>query len=418
MHAIIAYALLVCGLFFFLFGCVTQEQGLGYYENITTQQNITGTAGNLQFSVPAQLPDAYVGKQYSYSFKAAGGKPPYEFDYEIHRIVYDGSVDSSGSSFGDLSTGEGRDEISSEGELTFIPQSRQEGQYLLMICVTDSSWNKICRNATIYVLSDVVKVKGNGSVSAEIIWDPRGYVQAGEKDYISRPNTITPVPISEISNVSLSSSKSAQGKYGGASVSMNMAADQTTVSISANGYAGCGKDPSPTWQLTYMDDFIVGEEKTYIGLNITNNGTMEKIVDITVSGSSSVSADSMNYYTGGVNINIRAPGDLFKGSSYVSSMQGTPRLYSIASKNDTEILIKPPSVQPPGTEIKESKTFRVTVTPGNHVVWWMGTISPYLWSTLGIKGCPSSAQITGKATITVADADLSDGKKPIGKIGD
>ena len=61
------HVLVICMLSVLLFGCVKEEvEELKYYEeNITVQPNVTGA---LEFSVPSELPIAYVGKPYFYSF--------------------------------------------------------------------------------------------------------------------------------------------------------------------------------------------------------------------------------------------------------------------------------------------------------------------------------------------------------------
>jgi hypothetical protein len=111
MRALV-HNLIICitllSLLFFLSGCTKQE---GYYKEVINQtipQNITKT---FEFSVPSELPVAYVGKSYFYSFcspqpekvevydgeygyfcgmnitttNPKGGKPPYSFVFQYIR---------------------------------------------------------------------------------------------------------------------------------------------------------------------------------------------------------------------------------------------------------------------------------------------------------------------------------------------
>ena len=69
----------------------------------------------------------------------------------------------------------------------------------------------------------------------------------------------------------------------------------------------------------------------------------------------------------------------------------------------------------PGNEITDSKVVRVVVEPGNHVLT-IGGIEPYFYGGMAEGECPTHLGISSGVTVTVAEADLSDGKLPTEQI--
>jgi hypothetical protein len=384
-----------------LFGCVSNDGGaynITNYTNGNPDKNLgddTGVQpGALEISVPSEL-TASVGTLSTYSFSATGGRPPYTFTLsKISKVAYDGSK---------VGTGLSQLQVSENGQLALTPERGEEGEYVMQICASDNGdyhyYNPLCKNATLYIMSDIVKVKGAGKVSSSIVWDPRARVAvrgtAGDDIKANtRPEVVTLVPVSEIPSVSLTASEPAKSSSGGASVEIELMANSTDVSLSASGDSACGKNSGYQGsEIFNMDDFQAVPRETYVGLNITNDGTSEKVVDITISGLSAVDADSV-YYSGANTAVYMSIGDC---------------------TNETCVDINPyPDLSPGGVAIG-SEVVRTVVAPGSHVLW-LGSITPDLSSTLGIKGCPSHAGISGRITITTAAADLGNGKMPIRRI--
>jgi hypothetical protein len=403
----------------FLFGCTNQGNNNGVNntvqlgENNTVQPGKNNTAvqsGALDLSVPSELPTAYVGKPVTYSFSATGGKTPYEFTSTLHRIVY------GGITRGEYLSGYAID--SKAGLLNLTAEKDDEGKYIVEICVSDNTldyyYTPLCKNTTLYIMSDDVKVKGEGKVTSSVVWDPRASVTVRGRggdftDRITRPSNTMLVPLSEIPGVNLNVSTPPKdndpgspyslGSSGGASVRFEMVANSTGISQSVVGDAPCGtprKDGS--YEVLNVDSFqVLGE--TVIGLNITNEGTTEKVVDIIMTGRSAVSSDSTYYGFGGTDVAV-----------YIGS-------YTDNDSIDIQTIVSSRSnVLKPGDEITDSKSVRVVVAPGSHIVH-AGTIEPeFDGGGLGMGGCPTHLGISGGATITTVDANLGDGKLPTRRI--
>jgi len=416
--AIFVLSALMIGIF--LFGCVTnqvnhnEENNITVQSNITTQQNVT-EPGALDFSVPSELPTAYVGKPFSYSFvNPTGGKPPYTFvPIKPHKVVYVGT--ESGTYLSGLYL-DGK-----TGLLNFTAQYGDEGEYKLEICVSDNTldyyYTPLCKNASFYIMSGAVTVKGVGKVTSSLMWDPRASTtvrgRAGDfTNSIKRPANTILVPLSEIPSVNLNVSTPPKdsnpgspyslGSSGGASVKFEMVANSTAISQSVIGDAPCGtprKDGS--YEVLNVDSFqVLGS--TTIGLNITNDGTTDKVVDIFMTARSAVSSGSEHYGSGGTYVEVYI-------GNYISD-------------DDTKITIDPNPYNPdvehlaPGKEITGSKSVRVVVAPGSHIVY-TGTIQPdFDGGGLGMGGCPTHLGISSGVTITIVDANLGDGKLPTERI--
>jgi hypothetical protein len=405
-NAIFVLSALMIGIL--LFGCATQqvshngEENVNVQSNITTQQNTTVKPGGLEFSVPSELPVAYVGKPFVYSFNPTGGRTPYEITYKLRETAYDGSVGSALlSDFSRFPQPYG----ASKEQLNFTPQTGDEGQYLLEFCVKEGGdyRNKpVCKNTTLYIMSDDVKVKGSGKVTSSVVWDPRASVTVhGRGGDVEKtlPSHTAWVPVSQISSAGLSASTPAKlgqtlGWSGGAVVDFNMVANPTGVSQSATGGAACGTpNQDGSVNALNVDSFEVGWT-TAIGLNITNDGTTEQVVDILVTGRSGVASDSKYYHAAGTTVTAQLGDTLFNLNQFSFG----------------ENALKP------GEEVTDSKVVRVVVTPGSHVMQ-VGSITPELdGGSLGTTRCPVQVGISSGMTITVTGADLSDGKKPAWRI--
>lgn len=433
MHGIRSFFALAFFLSVFMFGCVAKE-GIPA-ENITTGlPPVTGA--KLEFSAPVELPTAFVGKPFIFSFcdpqpagetkygetllcgegattkNPTGGTPPYKFSANLYRHdVYAGVEHVHTSNWPNLQLGP-------TGLLNFTPQPGDEGEYELEVCALD--WyqeDTACRNMTLHIMSDIVTVKGAGEAASSLLWRPdmaaivRGSEGTGNITIIDIPELI---PTSNLSSVNLRASIPEKYPRGGASTEINMTANPTTVSVSASGYAACsGKYMKYSefvgeFVLTEadMDGFEVPSDSTIsIGLNITNNGTDEKVVDIIMVGRSGVSADSANY------IDAR--------TAIEASLDYAQLIGRKTDVNATrlDILTKVRGLSP-GETIVNRTVVRTIVEPGSHIIE-VGRIETYLLSkqygVFGI-GCPSNATTSGELTITAVPADLSDGKPPIRRI--
>jgi hypothetical protein len=179
-------------------------------------------------------------------------------------------------------------------------------------------------------------------------------------------------------------------------VEFEMVANSTSVSQSVIGDAPCGtphKDGS--YEVLNVDSFRALRE-TRIGLNVTNDGTTEKVVDIAMTGWSAVSSDSKYYGLGGT--------DVTAGASFNEPIN----IQTIVQSSSNRLK--------PGDEITDSKVVRVVVAPGSHIVR-VGTIKPnFDGGGFGMGGCPTHLGISGGMTITTVNADLSDGKTPTERI--
>jgi hypothetical protein len=190
-HTIICIALL--SLLLFLNGCTKQES----YENQTLQK-IT----EFEFSVPSELPTAYVGKPYFYSFCDPQPKKVEVYDGE-YMYVCGGNVTTTNPKGGEPSPlfgyGFTFQYISCSkffnaskttrfcpalpslegGVLNFTPERGDEGEYVLEVCAYDKSYkNEICKNTTIHIMSDVVNVKGEGDLSCSLMSELHSFLSA------------------------------------------------------------------------------------------------------------------------------------------------------------------------------------------------------------------------------------------------
>ncbi len=395
----------------FISGCATQNAGGANAPAASQPAQGTGKAQGISFSLPAELPIAYVGTPFTYSINPTSGQPPYTFSFYYHGIAYDGSacgVPYSGASCG------GNLGIlfqASTTQLAFTPEAGNEGEYMLDVCVSDRSpehrYNPVCKNVKLYIMSDTITVKGSGKVTSVLMWDPRASVFVRGKgdtaeDKMERRGKL--VPLSVISSVSFNAnlppkdnspgSQYSVGSSGGGSVRFEMTADPTSISQSVTGDAPCGTPLSDgTCNSLNLDSFQAVGDTTF-GLNIINDGTADKVVDFVMTVRTAVSSDSKNY------------GDGDDAGTQISIGIGKTGLTLNAKDEHSANAVAP------GSEIADRKVARVVVEPGSHVLQ-IGGIAPWFGGGgLGTKDCPVHIGISSGVSVTVADADLSDGNLP------
>ncbi|MFH1064447.1 MAG: hypothetical protein V1729_05175 [Candidatus Woesearchaeota archaeon] len=274
---------------------------------------------------------------------------------------------------------------------------------MLNVCVNDN----VCKNVTFFIMSDTVKTKGSGKVTSSLMWDPHAYVYVRGKgdtaeDGIEGRGSL--ISLSEISTVSLNANLPPKdsnpgdpysiGLSGGGSIRLEMTATSMNILQSVTGDLPCGtprKDGAVSG--ANLDSFqAVGQ--TNFGLNIINDGTADKVVDISMTGRSGVSADSKYYESAGTRMHV----DL--GSTGFTLKTKDEKFHDLVTA---------------GNEITDSKVVRVVVTPGSHVLT-IGNLEPEFEGGFVVSGCPIHLGIRSEVTVTVADADLGDGKLPTNEI--
>ena len=421
-NAILLLSALIVGIL--LFGCVSNkvsyngENNVNVQPNVTTQQdltvhpNVTAQPGALEFSVPSELPIAYVGKPYFYSFcdpetavitasfssscgkdvaakNPTGGKPPYSFDSKIvtgQSYIYD--------------------VLPSAWVLNFTPVVGDEGQYVLKICATGlkdgNNINVVCKNTTLYVMSDVVTVKGEGELThylrMKLNFDAKASDFAGHEDVkiinTSYAPTATFSPLKVTAEVPAATQcANAAWCGGGSHVEYDVAASATGVSTTAVGSAACGKAlvgyPEDHEVDYYHVGWVIGygEPNVYIMLNITNTGTKEKAIDVYLNVSSELDAGSQKYFK--------------PATAYAQACIGDRCVRAQAAK--------------PGDAMVNSTVLRVLVRPGTHLLYYVGSMKDSADNT-NMLACPSFVKASSSVSVVIVPADMSDGKKAIGSI--
>jgi hypothetical protein len=389
----LSFLILLVGILF-ISGCATQNAGGANAPAASQPAQGTGKAQGISFSPPAELPIAYVGTPFTYSFSATGGTAPYRFTTKLDRVKYSGSVRVFIEGLS----------VDSAGQLTLTAKAGNEGEYVLNVCVNDN----VCKDVTFFIMSDTVKTKGSGKVTSSLMWDPHAsvYVRGkGDtaKDIIEGRESL--ISLSEISTVNLNAnlppkdsnpgSPYSMGSSGGGTIRLEMTATSMNILQSVTGDLPCGTPKKDgTVNGLNMDSFqAVGQ--TNLGLNIVNDGTADKVVDISMTGRSGISADSKNYDSAGTNVHV------FLGSTSFTFMAQSMGKDVVAA----------------GNEITDSKVVRVVVKPGSHVLN-IGYVQPEFEGGLRLTGagCPVHLGIRSEVTVTVADAILSDGKLPTDEI--
>jgi hypothetical protein len=396
----------------FLFGCT--QQG-GHQENITNQtiQNVTeNKTGDFEFTVPSELPIAYVGTPYFYSFcnpeptgtpsefvgyacgkegnsvNPKGGTPPYYISTKVTGGYNAYNVHTSGGAF-----------------LNFTPALGDEGEYNVEVCAKDSGYNEnhheICRNATLYIMSDTVTVKGDGELNYSLMFALESNIRAADftgKEAVKDISTGYVPTTSYIYNkvtaeVPAATRPCAPGAHcgGGAYASEEIKTDSHGVELIAEGNAPCGAELTDfpgEYQVDYYHVGYIGyKDNAHIALAATNTGTKEKAVDILLETSSELSSESKNYFDSSVNAQLCIGYD--EKCVFSSSRKA-------------------------GSQVVNSTTVRAIIRPGRHFIE-IGTMNNRFANTNTVK-CPSVVKARSKVTVIINGADMSDGKKSVGSL--
>ena len=427
-NAILLLSVLLIGVF--LFGCTNQGNNNGgdntnVQPNITVQpeKNVTVKPGSLEFSVPSELPVAYVGKPYFYSFcnpsviadpdsdtyncgvnvtavNPRGGTPPYQIvaeelpgEWSVTGILY-----------------------VEYGILNFTPKTGDEGQYVLEVCANDetmeSRYAPVCKNTTIYIMSDTVTVKGEGELTHYLLLQVASDVKAA--DFVvpdqhedAKEMTTQYVPAANFSPLKVTAEVPASSQCGttaglawcgaGSHTEVDVTASTTGASMTVEGSAPCGKSYGSAYDVDYyhagfytVGDYIISNSNNNIdlALNITNTGTEEKAIDVYLKVSSELDPESQHYFKPAA-----ARAEAFVGS--------WDYRVSVPNANPGEVLVN-------------STMFRVLVRPGSHWVY-IGGMKDSVDNT-NMASCPSFAKASSSVSVTIVPADMGDGKKAIGRI--
>jgi hypothetical protein len=397
-NAIFLLSALMIGIF--LFGCVTNqvshngENNVNVQSNVTAQpeKNVTVQPGGLEFSVPSELPIAYVGKPYFYSFSSvcSGGKPPYSFSTQ----------NITGWSASNYKV------RPSYGILNFTPERGDEGQYVLEVCASDVDDyrydKKVCKNTTIYIMSDTVTVKGEGELTHYLLLKLNSDVKAadfrGNEDVKTITSRYAPTANFSFTKVTAevpaaSSCVNVASCGGGSHAGLDVTASATGVSMVADGSAACGRSLAPNWPEDHEVDYYhfgyaigYGEPNVYIALNITNTGTKEKAIDVYLNVSSELDSGSQKYFKPAA-----AKAEAYIGDHYISVPNANP-----------------------GDALVNSTVLRVLVRPGSHWIT-VGSMKDSADNT-NMLACPSFVKASSSVSVTVVPADMGDGKKAIGSV--
>ncbi|VVB73796.1 Uncharacterised protein [uncultured archaeon] len=411
-NAVFIVSALLMGLL--LSGCISSggDHNAINYTNDTSDNNaaITNVTSDFRFTVPSELPTAHVGKPFFYSFcdpqseatgdfesgcgqnpgsvNPKGGAAPY--DVTVRQWTADPSRSADWFVMG---------LYSEKGMLNLTPTTKDVGQYLLEVCASDRSdpVDRICENTTLYIMSDVANVKGDGILTHDLLLKLNSIVVArdfaGHEDskdvktgYMPTSNFSFEKVTSTIPTPSGCASSAWCGA--GSSSGLDVAATDTVISITADGGAACGKESFPGGYNVdyYMVGYVGYADNAYIALDITNTGTKEKAVDIYLNVSSEVGAGSQNYF------DAAAASQLCIG---------------------TEHCVTAPTGKP-GAIMANGTVYRVIVRPGHHRIS-VGAMDNNLVNTNMVK-CPSSVSSNSKASLVIIPADANDGKTAIGRI--
>lgn len=409
-----------------LFGCATNQGNNNRENNINVQQDANVQPdtpmqpGAIEFSVPSELPIAYVGKPYFYSFcnpqpaekpdeymgtkvcgvdvtsiNPKGGTPPYGVG--IRQYTTDISKSPDWFVLGLY--------VESSGILNFTPTRGDDGQYVLAVCVSDSGDNynapPLCKNTTLYIMSDTVTVKGEGELTHYLLLQLNSKVRAAdfrgtedEKDiktnYVRAASFSSPKVTAEVP--AAPPYPSCEHFCGGGSFAgQEVTATDTSVLVVADGNAACGVALGPNFPGEYNVDYYMvgyvgwGIENTDVALNITNTGTTVKAIDVHLEVSSELDSRSQNYY--GATANAEA----CIGSDCINVPTGKR-----------------------GDQVVNSTVLRVLVRPGSHSIN-VGSMTDSFANT-NMLSCPSFVKASSKVSLTIVPADMSDGKKEVGRI--
>jgi len=411
-NAIFVLSVLMIGII--LFGCASQqvshtgEDNVNVQPNVTVQpeKNVTVQPGGLEFSVPSELPVAYVGTPYFYSLSqfCSGGNPPYSFS--IQNIT-------GWSSITGLSTPSFYKIYASYGILNFTPKKGDENQYVLEVCASDSTseshYAPLCKNTTLYIMSDIVTVKGEGELTPYLLLEINSDVEAADFVVPDQHEDVKEVatqyvPAANFSPLKMTAEVPASSQCGittglawcgaGSRAEVNIFANATSVSMTAEGSAPCGKSYGSAYHVDYYHAGFnsidsnrgYGASNVYIALNITNTGTKEKAIDVYLNVSSELDPGSQNYFK-------------------------PARSHAILCIGDHCVRVQ---AAKPGDALVNSTVLRVLVRPGSHLLYIGGMANSV--DNTNKATCPSFAKASGTLSVTIVPADMSNGKKAIGLI--
>lgn len=395
-----------------LFGCT----GNGGQDNGLNDTNgggngNGGTASDFSFSLPSELPIAYVGTPYFYSFcdpeptgessdffgyacgeetasvNPSGGNPPYHLSVTTTGGYYSFHIKTNGGVF-----------------LNFTPVTGDEGEYNVEVCASDSGYDEnrheMCRNTTLYVMSDIVTVKGDGAMDYSLMLKLNSNVKAsdfrGTEDttaistgYVTTTNFIFEKVAAEVQPAARPCSPGVHCG-GGSQASEDVKADTQSVELITEGTAPCGEALGEDFPGSYsVDYFHVGligyADNAYVALETTNTGTKEKIVDISLQTLSQLNSESKNYYSAAANA------ELCINDECISSPTGSA-----------------------GSQMTNSTTVRAKIRPGSHWIV-IGNMNARFANTNTVK-CPSVVKAGSKVIVIVNEVDGSDGKASAGSL--
>ena len=417
-NAILLLSVLMIGIL--LFGCTNQGNNNGGDntnvqpnvtsqpgDNVAAQPNATVKPGSLELSVPSELPVAYVGKPYLYSFSqfCSGGEPPYEVNIHQYTADLTGRIDWSVMGL-----------YSGVGILNFTPKTGDEGRYVLVVCASDSTsesrYAPVCKNTTIYIMSDTVTVKGEGELTHDLMLQVASDVEAADfavpDRYEDAKEIGTPyVLAANFSPLKITAEVPASSQCGtdiglgwcgaGSHTEVDVTASATGASMTAEGSAPCGKAYGSAYDVDYyhagfytVGDYMVSNSNNNIdlALNITNTGTEEKAIDVYLKITSELDPGSQHYFKPAA-----ARAEAFVGS--------------------WDYRVSVPNAQP-GEMLVNSTAFRVLVRPGSHWVY-IGGVKDNVDNT-NMASCPSFVKASSSVSVTIVPADMGDGKTAIGRI--
>lgn len=388
-----------------LFGCTGSGGNGGNNNANTTNNTVTNvTVDGFSFSLPSELPIAYVGTPYFYSFcnPEPTGEPSGFFGYACGEET---AVNPSGgeSPYYIETTVTGgynayRIKVSGGAFLNFTPEIGDEGEYSIEVCASDSEYKEICGNTTLYVMSDIVTIKGDGAMSYSLMLKLNSNVKASdfrgtevEKNATTGYTPTTNFIFNKVTaEVQPTPRPCEPGVHcgGGAYASLDVKADSSGIELIAEGSAPCGEALGSEFPGQYsVDYFHVGyvgyTDNAYVALEISNTGTEAKQVDITLVTSSELGSESKNYYSANANAELCI---------------------------DDECIISPTGAV--GSQMANSTTVRAVIRPGTHWIV-VGRMNAKFANTNTVK-CPSVVKAGSKVVVTINEVDGSDGKKPAG----
>ncbi len=457
-----------------------------------------------EFDVPTELPQATVGKPYLFSFcdpveatlfrttttaepltyvagcggeglppptNLKGGKAPYRIYVSVYLSTAAG--EQRGIEIG------GMGDNVQYGLLEGTPAPGSEGRYRLEACAVDEEGERVCKNTTLYVMSDIVTTRGKGAVSATILWGGVGARRLSQSEVqrhggiealttllldqsdkvlfrdggkvrvrawnaplslynkwpeteveierplpysvVEVPSNFLPVRPVAFPSISLEANKPDDPIVGPATASASISRDGKSLEFSAAGLGGCGSIPRvPFADIEEHEDdgWFYAEVDAPISINITNTGTEDRAVDVTVGVNMRRSDGRYAYVTGELSMNLASyeyyPGDYY--DRVKDTFSGTEEFHTEFG----DIVFEGGKwIEKPATFTKEFKQ-RFTAPPGSYIIK-IGALRMVASSVTAFdsgtvhrsrKGfnCPSMASAGGSITIT---ATMSDTGEPV-----